>query len=131
MKAINTLEAAKNLVTAIKADAKAGVSIESLVKKLHAEATKQGHEEAAITEFIKTKMTEVYGDQEQLFKIRWGAARVALCKVRKASGTSPNAEVYKLKANLKKAILDTLKENNVTDKKEQRKALFALAKTLA
>lgn len=130
MKAINTLETAKNLVTAIKADAKAGVSIESLVKKLHAEATKVGHEEKDITAFIKDKMTEIYGDQTRLFQIRWGAARVALCKVRKAQGTSPKTAPYKLPASLKRAVLDTLKENNLIDKAEQKKALLALAKSL-
>jgi hypothetical protein len=128
MKAINTLEAAKNLITAIKADAKAGVSIESLVKLLHAEATKAGHEEADITTFIKEKMAEVYGTQTALFNIRWGAARVALCKVRKANGTSPKEKIPPFIAStaLTKRFIRFLAENNISDE-DMKRAANALA----
>lgn len=130
MKAIKTLEASKELIVAIKADAKTGDSILSLVKRLHSEATKAGHEEKAITEFVKETMANLYGEQTALFKIRWNAARQALFKARKSSGSNPTAKAYKLPAKLKSAVLDTLKKNNLIDKAEQRKALLAIVKAL-
>jgi ketol-acid reductoisomerase len=130
MKAIKTLEASKALIAACKADAKTSDTIAGLVRKLHAEASKAGHEEKAITEFVKETMAELYGEQTALFHIRWNAARQALFAARKKAGNSPKATPYKLPAKLKSAVLDTLKRNNLIDKAEQRKALLAIVKAL-
>jgi hypothetical protein len=127
MKSIKTLEASKALIVAIKADAKTSDTIAGLVRKLHAEASKAGHEEKAITEFVKETMAELYGEQTALFHIRWNAARQAMFKARKATKAPAP---YKLPAKLKSAVLDTLKKNNLIDKAEQRKALLAIVKAL-
>ena len=130
MKSIKSLNSAKALIVTLRADAKNQGSISALVKKLHAEATKQGHEEKNITAFVRETMSDIYGDQTALFHVRWNAARNALFHVRKGQGNSPKAAPYKLPATLKRAVLDTLKENNLIDKAEQKKALLALAKSL-
>ena len=129
MKAINTLNSAKAFITAIQADAKASASIESLVKSLHAEALKAGHVEADITTFIKEKMARVYGTQTALFNIRWGAARVALCKVRKANGSSPKAVPFNASIALTKRFMVFLAENNIANE-DMKRAAVALAANL-
>lgn len=127
MKAIKSLEAAKNLITAIKADAKTGDSISSLVKQLHREAKKQGHEEASITEFVKQTMTDIYGDQTALFHVRWNAARNALFHTRKAAGNNPKAsKPFKLSRGLTDKFIQFLAENNISDE-DMKRAAQALA----
>lgn len=131
MKPISKLNAVVEFRAFVKADAATGKTLAGLVRDVRDEAVKAGHKESAITAFVKADLAKAYGKDYDLFKSRWNAARQALFQARSKSGNNPKAAKFKVSQVLKSAVLATLRENNLTKKLDQRKALLAIAAKLS